>query len=325
MLSSQYPRGAGLSTALGSLIEQVRVAKEAGFRSIWGLQHFLGNLDTFQPLPLLSRLCAETDGMQVGTNILILPLHHPVDVAEQFATLDQLCGGNAVAGVGLGYRQHEFDAFGISMRDRVSRLTEAVEVMRLLWSAEPVTFDGRHFRLDNQQIGIPPARVGGPPIWVGANVDAGIERAARIGDALIALHTVKPRRLRSVLETFRAERARVGRPPAREYPVFREVSLHRDGAKARSEARPFLLGEAEAYARYGVSFLVDRFDDLLEHAYVVGDPSHCIAAFAELESLGITDVIVRVQWAGMPQAAALRTLTLLGEEVLPRFATTAPR
>src|SRR5262245_65610754 len=95
-------------------LEQVRLAKRVGFDSIWSSQHYLAEPFTyFQPIPTLARVAAEAEGMALGTGVILLPLHHPLDVAEQLATLDVISGGRLVAGLGLGYRDEENAAFGL--------------------------------------------------------------------------------------------------------------------------------------------------------------------------------------------------------------------
>jgi alkanesulfonate monooxygenase SsuD/methylene tetrahydromethanopterin reductase-like flavin-dependent oxidoreductase (luciferase family) len=144
-LQNDFPPHITPSTRVGELREQTRAARDAGIRSVWMLNHYLGNMRTLQPIPALSAIAEHAGDMRVGTNMFILPLRHPVEVAEEFATLDQVTGGHAVAGLGMGYRSNEYDAFGISMDDRVARYEESVELLRRLWSTETVDFEGAHF------------------------------------------------------------------------------------------------------------------------------------------------------------------------------------
>ncbi|BCB83886.1 hypothetical protein Psuf_011990 [Phytohabitans suffuscus] len=112
-IQNDFPANLRPADLVAPMREQVAAAAEAGFSSVWMLQHYLGNLPTLQPIPTLAALAADAGDMAIGTNMLILPLHHPVEVAETYATLDHLSGGRAVAGFGLGYRENEFESFGI--------------------------------------------------------------------------------------------------------------------------------------------------------------------------------------------------------------------
>ena len=116
-----------------------------------------------------------------------------VELAEEMATLDWLTDGRMMLGVGLGYIDREYDSMQAPKSVRVGRFTEAIAVMRKLWTGERVSHDGRHFPLDDVQVGITPKQPGGPPILIGAGVDAAVRRAARIGDGwLITFATERP-------------------------------------------------------------------------------------------------------------------------------------
>src|SRR6478672_3190444 len=97
-----------IGSRMTQMREQVGAARSAGIESIWVLQHYLGQMPTLQPIPLLGALAPSAEGMWLGTNMFILPLRHPVAVAEEYATLDHLSGGRVIAGFGMGYRENEF-------------------------------------------------------------------------------------------------------------------------------------------------------------------------------------------------------------------------
>jgi alkanesulfonate monooxygenase SsuD/methylene tetrahydromethanopterin reductase-like flavin-dependent oxidoreductase (luciferase family) len=325
---NDFPPEVRAASRIASLREQVRVARECGISSIWVLQHYLGGMPTLQPVPLLAALSADSGDLDLGTNMFILPLRHPVEVAEEFATLDHLSGGRAIAGFGMGYRENEFAAFGIPMGDRPGRYQESVEIIRRLWSGEPVTYAGRHFRIEGEHISLTPVRPGGPPIWVGAGPHkAGALRAARLGDAWIVPPHVAPDRLTSLLRHYVAERDRLGRGPS-ELVVRRELLLHPDPRRARElglRARSALTGMYAAYnapqpgAAYRHLAGGAAAEQVADEAYLFTDPAGAIAALKELQARGLTYVVLRAQWYDLPQEQVLRTLTLFRDEVLPAF------
>jgi alkanesulfonate monooxygenase SsuD/methylene tetrahydromethanopterin reductase-like flavin-dependent oxidoreductase (luciferase family) len=99
-------------------LAQATLARSVGFSSIWASQHYLSAPFTyFQPVPMLARVAAEVDGLTLGTGVLVLPLYHPLEAAEQLATLDVICGGRLIAGVGLGYRDPENETFGLGIEE----------------------------------------------------------------------------------------------------------------------------------------------------------------------------------------------------------------
>ncbi|MBV9250969.1 MAG: LLM class flavin-dependent oxidoreductase, partial [Acetobacteraceae bacterium] len=180
-LNTQFPEGDAVPARIPELVEQVRTARDAGFCSLWFPHHYLTSpLQMLQITPMMAFLAAEAKGMAIGPNILILPLLNPVHVAEEAATLDVLTGGRFVLGVGLGYRAPEFDSFGISLKERVPRFTESIALMRRLWAEDRVTHQGRFYSVSNHGLSLKPVRPGGPPVYVAAQADVSIRRAARI-------------------------------------------------------------------------------------------------------------------------------------------------
>jgi alkanesulfonate monooxygenase SsuD/methylene tetrahydromethanopterin reductase-like flavin-dependent oxidoreductase (luciferase family) len=328
-IMNDFPPGVVPASRIGPLREQVQAAERGGIGSIWVLQHYLGSMPTLQPLHLLAALTPYTGEMRLGTNMYILPLRHPVGAAEEFATLDHLSGGRAIAGVGLGYRENEFAAFGVPMTQRLGRFTESVEIMRRLWSGEQVTYEGRYFRLSGDRISLRPVQAGGPPVWVGAGgKPKAIERAARLGDAWIIPPHVTGERLRELLGLYRDARRAHGRGEAGELVVRRDILLDEDAERAwriGSQARVALSGE---YGRY------NRPDDTADYqhlrgtreaeqraheAYLFTDPGTAVAELRAIEAAGVTTVIVRMQWFGLAQEAMLHSLELFAQRVLPFF------
>ena len=140
-----------------------RFARDAGFGSIACGQHFLSPpYQNLQSIPLLARLAADSGDMQLVLSILLLPLYSPADVAETVATLDVISEGRIVLGVGLGYRDIEYQAFNVERRHRVGRFLESLELVRRLWTEEEVTFHGQHFNLDNATCAIRPVPAAAP-------------------------------------------------------------------------------------------------------------------------------------------------------------------
>jgi len=132
-----------------------------------------------QITPVMGYVAAHAQGMTIGPNILILPPLNPVHMAEEAATLDVLTGGNYILGVGLGYREPEFEAFGIPLNERAPRFNEAITLMRRLWTEERVSHKGRFYTVNDAGIGVKPVRPGGPPLYIVAQADVSIRRAAR--------------------------------------------------------------------------------------------------------------------------------------------------
>src|SRR6266536_2461069 len=186
IISKQHPPGVSMVERFREHIEQVRAARDAGFDLIVMGQHYLSApFQEIQTLPSLARLAAEAGTMRVAATVLLLPLLNPVDVAEQVAALDVICEGRFLFGVGLGYRDEEYEAFGVQREVRVARLTEGLQVIKRLWTEEEVTHHGRFFHLTKARLVLKPVQTPHPPIWFAANNDAAVQRAARLGDTWV--------------------------------------------------------------------------------------------------------------------------------------------
>jgi alkanesulfonate monooxygenase SsuD/methylene tetrahydromethanopterin reductase-like flavin-dependent oxidoreductase (luciferase family) len=329
-IMNDFPPGTVAAERVPLLREQVRAARDAGISSIWVLQHYLGNMPTLQPVPLLAALAADAGSMFLGTNMFILPLRHPVGVAEEFATLDHLTGGRVIAGFGMGYRENEFASFGVGLGERVERFEEGISIIRSLWTGEAVSFAGRRFTVTGQRISLPPVQPGGPRIWVGAGAHrTGARRAAALGDAWIVPPHVSPDRLEVVLGYYLAERERLGRREPADLVVRRELVLDDDPERARATGLAARGALTRKYAEFNspdatASYRHLRDDaaaaDVADESYLFTDPDTCVAALKQLQQQGITHVILRMQWFDLPQDRMLQTLGLFRDRVLPALA-----
>lgn len=161
-------------------IDLAVLAEELGYGGVWTAEHHFSDGYFSQQVPVLAAIAARTDRVRIGTYIVVLPLHHPIQVAEQAATLDAISNGRFQLGVGQGYYVDEYAAFGIPHRQRPSRLEEGLAVIRGLWENERFGFEGRRYRFD--PISLRPRPPTRPlPIWVAALAPEALDRAARYG------------------------------------------------------------------------------------------------------------------------------------------------
>ena len=241
-------------------LEQVELARELGFSSVWASQHFLSDPFLYlQTVPLLARVAAAADGMTVGTAIVLLTLLNPVEVAENAATLDAIAGGRFVLGVGIGYRAIENAAFGVGQR-RADLFERKLEIVRGLLGGESVTATGDGFELTEARLTLVPERM--PPIWVGADRDVAVRRAARLGDAWLVNPHTRLDELERQMRLFRAERVEHGLPAAASTPVLKEVCVAATDEQAVEVARPYLKDKYDAYVEWGQSDVLPPTDTL---------------------------------------------------------------
>src|SRR5262247_1247182 len=145
-------------------LQECERAEAAGFDSIWLGEHH--NNPVLYPAPLigLAAIASRTRRVRLGTGVLLLPLYHPLAVAEEGAMVDMISGGRFILGLGAGYAPEEFSAFGISIKERGRRLEEGATLVRRLWTEEHVSHEGRHYRVTDVTLGPRPVQQPRPPI-----------------------------------------------------------------------------------------------------------------------------------------------------------------
>jgi len=314
-------------SALDEQFAMVRLARDKGWDSLFTGQHYLngGNNKQLQAVPFLARLQAEAGHMTCGLGVLLVPIHNPVYIAETIASLDIICRGNFVFGVGLGYREEEFDAFRVPMTQRVKRFTRHLELIKRLWTEESVTHEDESCKLVNVRMNLRPVQTPHPPIWVAANQDVAVRRAARVGDAwMLNPHATLPTLVRQ-MALFREERKVAKLPPPHAIPCVREIVCARNRKEALELAGPYLTAKYEAYTKWGQDEAMpggDTIDQPLEalitDRFIIGSPEDC---YRQLEpywkQAGANHLIFRAHWAGMPLGSALYSMRMISDELLP--------
>jgi alkanesulfonate monooxygenase SsuD/methylene tetrahydromethanopterin reductase-like flavin-dependent oxidoreductase (luciferase family) len=325
-LSAQHPPAMSPSEIARDCCEQVRLARDLGLDDVSAGQHFLTQpYQMLQTVPLLARVAAEAGDMRVGSGILLLTLLNPVEVAENAATLDAITGGRFVLGLGLGYRAEENDAFGLPEK-RLSIFEQKLAVVTRLLEGEAVTAEGHGFRLHEQALALRPTQRPRPPIWLAANNDKAVLRAARLADAWLLNPHTKLSELERQVVLYRAERELCGLPPAGEVPIIKELYVGEDDASALRAIRPFLEDKYKAYVQWGQSEVLPEGDTLRQGfeelagggRFIVGGPDTCARQLREhVERLGVTSFLCRFQWPGMPQDLVLASMRRAAADVFP--------
>jgi alkanesulfonate monooxygenase SsuD/methylene tetrahydromethanopterin reductase-like flavin-dependent oxidoreductase (luciferase family) len=328
MIMPQHPRTDSPVKRFRETVELTRLARDAGFDSIACGHHFLSPpYQNLQSVPLLARLAADSGSMDLILSILLLPLYSPVQVAEDIASLDVMSEGRVVFGVGLGYRDIEYEAFNTSRRERIGRFTESLELIRRLWTEEEVTFSGKHFRLAKATCTIRPVRKPYPPIWIAANNDSAIARAAHLGCAWLLNPHATLTTLERQMSVYKKALADAGHGPPAELPIIKEMHVAKTREEAVKVAQPYLEPKYQAYADWGQdkalpgqeSFRVP-FEDLAKDRFILGSVDDVIEQIEEHQRrLGINHFIFRIWWPGMEAYHAYRVAEMMGTHVIPHF------
>jgi alkanesulfonate monooxygenase SsuD/methylene tetrahydromethanopterin reductase-like flavin-dependent oxidoreductase (luciferase family) len=299
-------------------IDQAVLADQLGFDHVWFTEHhFLpdGYLPSFQPMA--GAIAARTERIRISTDIALLPLYHPVRLAEDLAVLDNISGGRMELGIGMGYVPSEFAAFGVPLKNRVSMTEEAIDILRLAWSDQPATYEGRRYRLDDVDVHPKPVQVGGPPLWIAAMSEAGAQRAARFGTNLL------PQGKRSeVLDPWREAVAANGNDPNNHrVGIIRSVYVTDDRERDWPTIRRAERYRMSIYTK----FMAETPDDYgwgdpdgIPQNVIVGTPEECVAELSSfIDEFGITDIASSGLPPGVDEDFASRNVERIATEVLP--------
>lgn len=202
--------------SIAELRETVELVDGCGYDSLWCGDHISFPAAILDPFLQLAQAAVVSRRLMLGTSVYLLPLRHPVPVAKQVASLDHLSEGRFIFGVGVGGEfPKEYEACGVPINERGPRLTEAIPLLRKLWSGEPTTHEGRYYGAFQNVPMQPPARQpGGPPIWCGGRSDGALRRAGQLADGWIA-YVVTPEIYKAGLDKIAAAASEAGRGQAK--------------------------------------------------------------------------------------------------------------
>jgi len=318
------------TSLMPTLIEQVRVADAAGFDAFSMGEHYnIPGLQRLHQIPALARLCAEAKHCAVGTAVTLLGLRHPVTVANELASLDIINNGKSFAAFGLGYRDDELNAFELTREQRFRRFVEGIEIIKRLWTEDHVSYEGKEFKIKDVSVDPKPLQKPRPPIWIAANSDAAVERAARIGDGWIIGPHSAITELERQMSLFRKAWAAAGKQERPDIPIIREAFVARSRKEAVEKAQPCL---EELYRSIYIKWKQNEamsdpdelswaFDRLAQHRFVLGSPQECIDQIQEYEErLGASRLLCRFDWTpGLPQEEILAAMRLFGKKVIQKL------
>jgi alkanesulfonate monooxygenase SsuD/methylene tetrahydromethanopterin reductase-like flavin-dependent oxidoreductase (luciferase family) len=181
----EVPRG-GFNRLYREHLELAVEAERLGYDNVWlNEHHFVGDGYSPSVLPLAAAVAVRTERIRIGTSLLLMPLHHPINVAEDAAVVDVLSNGRLDLGMGQGYKPDEFVSYNVPAAQRGRRLREGVEIVRRLLAGERVTFAGKYFSVTDALLDPPVVQQPHPPLWLGGRSRTIIEWAARHGYHLI--------------------------------------------------------------------------------------------------------------------------------------------
>lgn len=315
-------------------LEQVAVGEDLGFDSAWLVEHhFLADGICPSPLVVAAAMAARTRRMTIGTSMYLLPLHRPVQSAEDVAVLDNLSNGRIILGVSAGYRPEEFAGHEEERAGREGRMEEQLDIMIKAWTTESFSHQGRYYRIPETSVTPKPVQKPHPPIWIGASTRGGFRRAARWADALVASPRHHIAELKQHLAVYNEYLQRFDKHPGI-IPVIREVYCAQTTAQAEAEARDGVMHiHGGMYGKWsGVRPLRDDQGELVKdpatvtfeshrERFIIGDPDHCVREIQRYQrELGMDYLICWMQFPGVDADKTLNSMRLFAARVMPHFA-----
>jgi alkanesulfonate monooxygenase SsuD/methylene tetrahydromethanopterin reductase-like flavin-dependent oxidoreductase (luciferase family) len=325
-------------------IEQAVAAEALGFESVWPVeQHFNPNL-SIMPAPLLplAAIAERTQHLRLGIAIVLLPLSHPVRVAEEIATLDVISNGRVEFGVGRGAIPNHFRGFGVAQAESRDRLFEGLEIIRRAWTEDRVSFTGSFYRFENISVVPRPVQRPYPPIRVAANSDDTFEVMGRAGYPIFAASQVNSfNRLRRFIPAYRAARQAAGHPDngGEDLSLLMPLYVGEDRAQIRRDTEPGIRHLLETVAGLymenmpktegGARRIMElaqktrstTYEQACESMAVFETPEACVERLQGFrDEFNMGRVICWFNPGGvLPHERVIRSMKVFSEKVMPHF------
>jgi alkanesulfonate monooxygenase SsuD/methylene tetrahydromethanopterin reductase-like flavin-dependent oxidoreductase (luciferase family) len=298
-------------------------ADALGLHSLWVPEHHFDPGATSAPLATLAAIAARTRQIRLATTSLLLPLHHPLRLAAEIASLDALSGGRALIGLGRGFRANVFAAFGVDTSVKRDRFDESLDAMLAAWAGEAVPLTGPHFAArpgESLRLALAPVQRPHPPLVVAAFGKKGLQQAARRALPYLASPLES---LESLAENYALwEAGRSGEPPSGtpRVPVMRIAYAAASDAEAR-RVMDALAGDALAAARRAPAALSRAASEPISARAIVGSAAFVRDELARYrERIGMDLVVARTEVPGATEAERDAALERLADEVMPGIA-----
>ena len=308
-------------------LDEVTKAEELGLDSVWMEEHHaVTNHYWPSPLTVLAGFATRTSRVMLGTDIVVAAFHHPVRLAEDIAMLDVMSGGRITLGIAIGYKPDEFALYGVELEKRGARFEEQLAIMKGLWTQDRVSFKGTYYTVEGR-LEPKPVTKPHPPLWIGGWGDITLKRAATLADNWIPGPTADLERLLAGKKRFLENRRVAGRTqPITEWPLTRDLIIAESDRKARELAEEHIMvAYRKEYAGgwrhpFIDSSIATDLERLMEDRFIIGGPGQCVSKIKRfVEEYGMTHLICRTFFPGMPHAHIMRELELIATEVVPEF------
>jgi alkanesulfonate monooxygenase SsuD/methylene tetrahydromethanopterin reductase-like flavin-dependent oxidoreductase (luciferase family) len=343
----QATPGRSAEAVITDEVEQMVLSERLGFDSVWLTEHHYADYGiSSAPSVLLATVAARTERVRLGMAVYVLPFHHPLRLAEETATLDILSKGRIVVGLGRGNRPQEFLGHGVNQDESRTRMEEGVQVLRAAWTDDRVSFQGRHWQIDDVPVYPKPLTQPHPPLTFAVSSPQSLAWAGANAFPIMSSGLTTPiDALQKQRETYVAALKAAGHPASTvsdllaKWIVSKHVYVAPTDEEACAEAEGPEKWYLDAFARsirpdglHGISDAVrqqattaaDRaashqWDVLVEDRLFIGSPATVRRKIAELREIGVGELLCWMNFGGLPPEKVRRSMQLFADEVMPSF------
>ena len=320
-----------------NIVKAAQSSEELGFDTVWLHDHVVWSSEMhrhhissgateaitdaqeanfFECMTTMSYLAAKTKDIQIGVACLVMPLRNPIYAAKQCATLDHLCDGRLLVGVGLGSKatreSSEFDVFEVPIKGRGNRTDEYIEAMKAVWTQPMASYEGKYLKFDNAEIHPKPVQKPHPPVWVGGWMDQAAVRAGRYGEGWIP-GWLSPKEMARGCEILRNRRprTRAGIPRASRSRWRSWPAIARTRDEAMTLALPTIRESSHTYERDvdNIQFALDR--------HIIGSVDDIRRRIDEFIEAGVQHFELKLIYPDMD--TMYKEMLLWSEEIIPHY------
>jgi luciferase family oxidoreductase group 1 len=334
-LLMQSPSAQASEEMFARAIEQAQAAEDLGFRNIWLAEHHFSTYGYVgRPVQLATYIAARTTRLRVGTAVIVVPLHHPLIVAEEIAMLDVLAGGRVDIGLGRGYQYYEFERMGLELDSARARWNESVDIILKALAGEPFTYEGNLYQIPETSVFPRTVQKPHPPIWVTAQSPESVAATVQRGfNLLTGGFGVPVERMAEFRKLFDRLVEEVKPRCTPEVGVQRAVYVTDNQADAREAAEQarwnmrVTLSLRNHYERVEQGHAIPipspnepDVDELLDRFLVIGTPETVVRQINRIKEQVRIDHFNCSFWFGdLSQARVLKSMELFAREVIPTF------
>lgn len=328
------------------IIDQVRLAEEMGFEHVWFVEHhFLTEFaHSCSPEVFLGAVSQRTSTIRLGHAVVLLPVNHPVRVAEYVATLDIMSGGRVEFGTGRSGTPYQLTPFGVDINDTLGMWEEALEIIPRMWTEEFFEHKGKYYDIPRREVIPKPLQKPHPPLWVSGVSPHTFDLAAQKGIGVLSFSLSAPGQSEAAVSAYR-ERIRSAEPVGdfvnNKVAAFTVTLCLEDDAEAKRiggfSAGAYAQGAESLYGKwardegawrawYGREYFVEvetpahEVQKLVDDAVVcIGDPEACIRVLKHWEEVGVDQIMCLMQGGRIPHDKIMESIRLFGEHVIPYF------